>query len=338
VVSLMADIPQRSDVDAAGFRETILPGGVPVVLRGLVRDWPAVREAQRSPQAVAAYVSGHDRGQPVETFIGPPAIEGRFFYDPSLRGFNFERRAETLAQFFARLLSHFDDTAPPAIYAGALDLTSHLPAMAAENRLALVDARVPPRIWIGNAVEISTHHDHSHNIACVVAGRRRFTLFPPDQVANLYIGPLEFTIAGQPVSMASLDYPDFAAHPRFEEALSHAVVAELEPGDAIYIPPLWWHHVRSLAPLNVLVNYWWEEASAAAGPAFHALVHGLLAIRHLPEPQRRAWRAMFDHYVFQLGDDPAAHLRPENRGVLAPMTPELARVMRAFLVKGLSGG
>ena len=29
-----------------------------------------------------------------------------------------------------------------------------------------------------------------------------------------------------------------------------AQTAELEPGDAIYIPYFWWHHVRSLTGFN----------------------------------------------------------------------------------------
>ena len=38
------------------------------------------------------------------------------------------------------------------------------------------------------------------------------------------------------------------------------MVADLEPGDAIYIPALWWHAVQATGELNVLVNYWWNEA------------------------------------------------------------------------------
>ena len=53
------------------------------------------------------------------------------------------------------------------------------------------------------------------------------------------------TIAGQPISMVDLDDPDFERFPKFREALRHALVAELEPGDAIYIPALWWHGVQA---------------------------------------------------------------------------------------------
>ena len=45
------------------------------------------------------------------------------------------------------------------------------------------------------------HHDMFSNLAVVVAGGRRFTLFPPGEVANLYLGPFEFTPAGTPASL-----------------------------------------------------------------------------------------------------------------------------------------
>jgi hypothetical protein len=323
-------------VDPARFRAETMAAYEPVVLRGAVRDWPLVQKGLASPEAAAGYLQGFDRGRPVETFVGPAAIAGRIFYDPSLSGFNFERRAQPLPVTLAKLLEHLDDPSPPAVYVGAIDLRGNLPEVAAENRLDLVAPEVPPRIWIGNAIEISAHFDVSHNIACVAAGRRRFTLFPPDEVANLYIGPLEFTVAGQPISLVSIEAPDLKAHPRFEKAQARALTAELEPGDAVYIPPLWWHHVRALTPFNVLVNYWWEEAPLGAGSPFDCLVHGLLAIRHLPEPEREAWRALFDHYIFEKGGPAAAHLPEGRRGILGPLTPAMAQQIRAFLMRGLS--
>jgi hypothetical protein len=56
----------------------------------------------------------------------------------------------------------------------------------------------------------------------------------------------------------------------------------------------------------------------------------------LPASQRAAWRAVFDHYVFQTDVDPVAHLPPERRGALAEMTPELAAHIRSALLKRLS--
>src|SRR6185295_10671014 len=97
-----------------------------------------------------------------------------------------------------------------------------------------------------NRTRIAAHHDLPDNLACVVAGRRRFTLFPPEQLNNLYVGPLDFTPAGQPISRVDIDTPDLETYPRFAEALNAARRAELGPGDAVYIPALWWHDVLSL--------------------------------------------------------------------------------------------
>jgi len=163
---------------------------------------------------------------------------------------------------------------------------------------------------------IAAHYDPSENIACVVAGKRRFTVFPPAQVANLYPGPFEFTPAGPTISMVDFDAPDLQAFPRFAEALDNAQSAELEPGDAIYIPYLWWHHVRSTEPLNLLVNYWWSPLAPTAGHPMEALVHAMAAIRALPSHARDGWEAMFDHFVFGDGGS-ADHLPPARRGIQA---------------------
>jgi hypothetical protein len=165
----------------------------------------------------------------------------------------------------------------------------------------------------------------------VAAGRRRFTLFPPEQISNLYIGPLDLTPAGAPVSLVSVTRPEFDRYPRFGHALAAAQSAELEPGDAIYIPYLWWHHVESLERFNVLVNYWWDPAPAAHAKPFVSIFHAMLAISALPADQRRAWRAHFDHYVFRLEGEPGAHLPAASQGLVAPMTPELARQMQTML-------
>lgn len=324
------------DVDAAMFRDEIRPLNRPALLKGLVRSWPALHEAMKSPRAVSDYIRSFDQGRPVQTFIGAPSIKGRFFYRDDMRGFNFERRNESFGDSIERILSHMQDPEPPSLYAGAMSTAEGFPGFARENTLALVDSSVVSRIWAGNAVSVSAHYDLSDNIACVVAGRRRFTFFPPSQLPNLYVGPLDFTMAGQPASMVDLAKPDFERYPRFAEALAHAEAADLEPGDAVYIPTLWWHHVESLDPFNILVNYWWNDAAPpGAGSPFEALIHGILSIGALPPGHREAWRGIFDHYVFQTKGEPAPHLAPEHRGVLGKMTPQLAAYIKGWLIKAL---
>ena len=126
----------------------------------------------------------------------------------------------------------------PAVAAQSALIRDCLPGFADENRLSIVDGNVLPRIWLGNRITTPTHVDEWNNIGCGVAGRRRFTLFPPEQIANLYIGPLDFAPTGAPMSLVSLRHPDFARYPRFREALAASEVAEAGPGDAVFIPPL----------------------------------------------------------------------------------------------------
>ena len=81
------------------------------------------------------------------------------------------------------------------------------------------------------------------------------------------------------------------------------------------------------------MNYWWGQATDSS--PFEALIHGLLAIRDLPAPERAAWRAAFDHYVF----DPEVpeHLPEAARGVLGAASRQRSELMRAFLIGALSG-
>jgi hypothetical protein len=328
-------IREWRDVGAERFREEILPAGQPAVLRGVVADWPAVRAGRESPAAMANYLRAFDTGASAEAMIGDPSIRGRFFYNDAMTGLNFERRTDRFTALLDRLLGLLDEASPPAVYVGAMPVPATLPNFARDNVLPLLDPSIAPRLWVGNRVTVQTHYDISSNVACVVAGRRRFTVFPPEQLANLYVGPLEFTLAGQPISMVRLDAPDHERYPRYRDALATAQSAELAPGDAVFVPYMWWHHVESRETFNVLVNYWWDEAPAWAGSPFEALIHALSSIRALPPEKRELWRQVFEHYVFNTGD-PVAHLTEAQKGLQGKPSPQIAEFIRQSLLRALS--
>lgn len=317
-------------IDSDIFDNDIVPAGQPVIMRGLVKHWPVVQAGLRSRSDLFAYLNQYASDEPVRLFVGPPHIQGRFFYNQDMSGFNFDRRESSFKVVLAHLEKTQDASQPPAIYMGATTIPQTLPGFDTANTIELVDTTVKPNIWVGNAVNIPAHFDTSENIACSVSGRRRFTLFPPNQINNLYVGPIDHTPAGQPISTASLQEPDFERHPRYQEALKHALIADLEPGDALYIPPLWWHNVESFDSLNILVNYWWEHLTELTGSPMHALVHSILTIGHLPPAQRQAWQDYFEHYVFS-DDNPAEHIPLAQRGALGPLSPKLARYIQNYL-------
>ncbi|QIK78046.1 cupin-like domain-containing protein [Sphingomonas piscis] len=321
------------DIDVAKFRNEIAPLREPAILRGLAASWPAVQAAGQSNEALRDYLLPLDNGKPTPAFLGPPEIKGRFWYREDMRGFNYQQSQAAIGQLLQALVAAQDDPNAPSLYAGAVPVAEHIPAFARDNDIDLPGTGAVARMWIGNRATVSTHFDLSENIAVVVAGHRRFTLFPPEQVQNLYVGPFDFTFAGPPVSMANLREPDLGRYPRFAEALKNARVAELEPGDAIFVPYMWWHHVEALDAVNVLLNYWWELTGETwKGSPFKALMHAIMSIRDLPERERSVWRAWFDHYVFGDGHAAVAHLPPHGRGALGDMSPEIARAVKAFIV------
>lgn len=329
-------LPVREGVTPEIFREEIRPAGMPVVLKGAAAHWPAVTAATQGTRSAAAYLSAFDNGRPAETIFGPPDIEGRFFYTQDLKGLNFTRRPEQISRALMGLARLEQDENPPSVYIQSVPVADHMPGFPAENPFHIAPPGTPPRIWIGNRLSVQTHFDLSENIACVVAGRRKFTLIPPHQLANLYVGPFELTLAGPPVSMVRPENWDRAAYPHFAEALRHARSAILEPGDAIYIPYCWWHHVQSLAPFNVLVNYWWSNAGPDLGSPFDAMLHALIALRDLPAEQRSVWKDFFDHYVFGLNGDPVGHLPADVRGALGPHTAEMRKRLKMTLLTSLA--
>ncbi len=326
-------------LDAIPYAE-LLEAQAPVILRGVAQDWPLVAAARGSDEAAIAYVERFDSGQPVVGFTGAPEIDGRFHYNAGLTGFNFEGARVGMAAFLERIRASLDAPSPAGFYIGSTDLDRYLPGFRAENDLPLIDPMfahgVLASIWIGTRTTAHAHHDMSHNLAICAAGRRRFTLFPPDQIANLYPGPLEPTPGGQVISMVDFTDPDFAAHPRFREAMSSAQVAELEPGDLLFYPALWWHHVEALERFNILVNYWWNEAPAFLDTPQTSLLHAMLSLRDRPDAEKAAWKAMFDYYVFGPAGQAAAHLPPHAQGPLAPIDVTSARRLRAQIINKLN--
>ena len=318
-----------------------LPDGVleaerPLLLQGLVAHWPLVEAAKQSADAADAYLRRYYNGKPVTVSVGSPEIDGRIFYNDDLSDFNFAMQRTRLDIFLDTLRRNRDVETPPVHYVGSTTVDYILPGLREHNDLSIRDVEPLVSIWLGNQTCIAAHYDVPDNIACVVAGRRRFTLFPPDQLENLYVGPLDYAPAGQSISMVDLRDPDFDTYPRFRTALRHAQVADMQPGDALFIPSMWWHHVVGLESFNVLINYWWRSVPDWMGNPMDVLNHALLSIRDLPDAQRRIWQNIFAHYVFEPDEEIVAHIPEGARGILAPVDEPTARKLRGLLLKRLN--
>ncbi|MBV2128563.1 cupin-like domain-containing protein [Arsukibacterium indicum] len=330
-------IAEFSTISAAHFFEQIAPAQQPIVLRGFAKDWPIVAAANKSPADFVAYLTQFYTGKKAKMVVAPPSANKRFYYNDDLTDINYLSGEERVDLFLGRLLELVERDLYPAISMQNAVISDILPGLVNENRSDFF-ANLEPRLWIGNEGIVSAHYDGSDNIACVVAGRRRFILFPPEQTCHLYPGPLNFTPAGAPTSLVDLNTPDHERYPLYKHALAEAYSVELGPGDAIFIPMLWWHHVESLEKVNGLMNYWWNGSSApgAVSPsAIDSLNIALLAMRNLTQKQRDAWRCMFDHYLFKQEIDPGSYIPEHQQHILGNLSAEDVRKIKDYFIARL---
>jgi hypothetical protein len=315
--------------------DELVAAGEPVVLEGLVADWGLVKAGRGSDLEAMNYLRSFYNGKTVGTSSGDAQIGGRLFYNADFTQLNFTPGRERLDAVLSDIEKHLHDERPPTRYVSATTIDACLPGFRKENDVPVgPDALVS--IWIGNRTIASCHYDAPNNLACCVVGTRRFTMFPPEQIFNLYPGPLDPTPGGQAISLVDFASPDFERYPRFREALAAAQVAEVAAGDAVFIPSMWWHHIEALSPFNTLVNYWWNTSPRFIPTPMYALYHAMWALRSRPEREREAWRNVFEYYVFGPPERAIGHLPAQARGMLGPLDETAARQIRAMLLNTLN--
>ena len=96
-------------------------------------------------------------------FEGPASIEGRFFYNDTLDGFNFESKRALLSDVLERLCQELGNESAPALYSGSASLPIYFPGFSDVNHVrSLITAEsVRESIWIGNRTCIAAHFDIS---------------------------------------------------------------------------------------------------------------------------------------------------------------------------------
>jgi hypothetical protein len=325
-----SDVP----VATAGQLEAAIDASRPLVIKGLVDHWPALAAGKTSPAALSRYLLSMDAGIPCTVMEAPASSRGHFGYTTDLSEFTFSKSQRGIAEAFGRIVQQEERPGTSIVAVQQLPLAAHMPEFVRQNPLNILP-HYEPRLWIGGRVRTQIHNDRDHNLACVIAGRRRFVLFPPEQVANLYIGPIE---RPPPLSVVDCDAPDFEKYPRFREALRAALQAELEPGDSIFVPRHWWHHVTSCDSFNAMINCWWGKQTQGLEDPYNTFLLALLAVKDLPGPERDYWHAVFEHYVFNSDRDALAHIPKALQGALGTMSAELRAVLERRLKSAVVNG
>lgn len=196
---------------------------------------------------------------------------------------------------------------------------------------------VRSKFWIGSDGQVfNLHYDDFVNFICMFEGTKRVTMFPPEQLPNMYHAPFDVLCGYAPTTHVQLLKADLQRHPKFRAALEHARVAVLEPGDVLLIPPFWWHHVESFSAMHVMVNNFITITSFAnvldLWKSFSAAVRELAPAS--PEDRLRA-RESFQRAVLEDPDTRVdAPLAEQARQVARKLSPtwrkHMARLYDAF--------
>ena len=134
-------------------------------------------------------------------------------------------------------------------------------------------------IWISanRSVTAAAHFDPSHNFFANIVGRKRFLVFPPEAWSVLHAHPFYHPRDRQ--SQLDADLVQTAAPSKTvacndEEGDGRlgALVADLEPGDVLYVPPHHWHRVTVLEAPSVAVNTWSTSLEQALSDRLNSLV------------------------------------------------------------------
>lgn len=111
---------------------------------------------------------------------------------------------------------------------------------------------VAVNMWLGPSGTVSClHWDAPHNLLAQVFGRKRIRLYAPLATREMYAAEAPM----QNTSRVDVECVDFAQFPHFPDAPDYDFI--LEAGDMLYIPPTWWHHVRSL-DTTCSLSFWWR--------------------------------------------------------------------------------
>lgn len=306
----------------------------PFVVRGMVSNWPIVKSEDASAGDCVNRWLNSPLQEPVTLLKIDCESKGRIFYSKDFNSFNFE---PTQCDFNTAVKSINQNSRPEetgALYLGSTNIPHWLPEFYKCHPAPIDLPDATASLWLSNPCVVAPHFDFPNNLACVISGARQFLLFPPEQVENLYIGPIDFTPAGQPISLVDTRHPDLSVHPNYKIALAHAQTATLFPGDAVFIPSMWWHQIESLHEVNGLVNFWWRDDGEKSSP-LAALLHAILAYKSLRPRQKSAWLALIRYFALGSSDNEFDYIPGHVRGVLGSLDERDRRALREAIRNAL---
>jgi hypothetical protein len=238
-------IPRITPPSAEEFAARYVRGSQPVIVRGAIDAWPAMerwsgdyfRRRFGNREVPALQARG---GALYDTQSG--AHYGTVRVAEYVDALDAQTRSELYMAFRVQdvMPELLDDIVPPP-YCGAAPWRS-------------------TKLWFaGPDTKSPLHRDLPHNLYAQIIGRKRFLLL--DRRRTRMVHRHSFLSRVPNCSPVDAESPDLDRFPRFRDA--PLLLADLQRGDLLYIPSLWWHQARSVGT-SVSVNLFWAHGPMAA--------------------------------------------------------------------------
>lgn len=232
-----SEIPRIAECDADTFREKYLGPGVPVILAGYGKSWPAYGKWSFDYFLNNAFDA-----------VLPAKVGDHVREDQQCIAVPFKDYLRGILQDPQRL----DPRSP---YVTNVDLFRLFPELKGDVDLSLLNGN---KLWtyqrthFGPAhVGAGYHFDLADNLLAQMWGSKRLRLISPQHSARMYPkGRYKFFTTISEVEPREFDaerFPAFVGIP--------ASVGVLEPGDVAFMPKGWWHHLEALTPSITFTNW-----------------------------------------------------------------------------------
>lgn len=233
------------------FERNFVRRSRPVIVDGLIDSWPA-------KSWTIEFFRQHHASVPVvvEVWETPEDCTGTADYAANMRHVTM-----SLGEYIDIISSRGPSKQYYLVQVPILEklpeLKSHMRPLGYYSQL-LKKLTIPELFWLGPPGTVTPcHFDFAHNFLIQVVGRKTVTLFSPDQARQLYF---PHNLKKWNFSPVDVEKPDLEQFPLFRDA--RPVKCVLNPGDALFIPQGWWHHVRGL-DATISLNFWFLTWSRA---------------------------------------------------------------------------
>ena len=249
------DVSRVDQVQSSQDFDQILMDRRPIILRNLdlgecTRDWTLSNLITRIGGDKAIVV--HEASN--ECFLDFQSKNFKYVKKP------FKAFVDEISQGspqYLRSLSSEDPAGNPA------NITVDFPELASSFKLPpqldIVQQKLHSSVLrISGRVTMWLHYDVMANVLCQVHGTKRILLYPPSDVSLFAIPPGK--------SSSSMNCFDTGSNKHPSLALAHPQEALLQPGDVLYIPPLWLHTASPVDDISIAVNVFFRDIDAGYAP------------------------------------------------------------------------